>query len=134
MSGFSSSSLLSGTLDCCSSLGTIGIQSHPWLYSLEASEVYTSAESFERATQETRSNSLDKPFNTADLLLIPVAVLSKLRYRQMTTPAHENRPRLNSADPMQLELTAPLASLPTQRIAHVDLLQQNRGRSISRSA
>ncbi|KAI4701978.1 hypothetical protein J4E81_002339 [Alternaria sp. BMP 2799] len=52
----------------------------------------------------------------------------------MTTPAHENCPRPNSAGPMQLELNAPSVSLPTQRIAHVDLSQQNRRRRMSRSA
>jgi len=134
MSGFSSSSSSSATLDRRSSVGTMNSQSCPWSHSLEASDVYTSAGCSNRAAQGTNSNSFDKPFNTAEPPLIPVALPLRLRYRQMTTPAHGNRPRPNSAGPMQLELTAPSASLPTQRIAHVDPARQNRRRSISRSA
>ncbi|KAI4679908.1 uncharacterized protein J4E88_005798 [Alternaria novae-zelandiae] len=134
MSGFSSSSSSSGTLDRRSSVGTMNSQSCLWSHSLEASDVYTSIGSFNRAAKGTNFDSFEQPFNTAELPLIPVAWPSKLRYRQTTTPAHENRPRPNSAGPMQLELTAPSASLPTQRIAHVELSQQNRRRSISRSA
>ena len=134
MSGFSSSSSSSGTLDRRSSVGTMNNQSCPWSHSLEASDMYTSAGSSNRAAKGTNSDSFDKPFNTAEHPLIPVALPSRLRYRQMTTPGHGIRPRPNPAGPMQLELTAPSTSLPTQRIAHVDTSRQNRRRSISRSA
>ena len=134
MSGLSSSTSSSGTIDRRSSVGTISSHSRPWSQSFEASGVYTSAGSFDRAAQGTSSDSVDKQLNTAELPLNPVALPSRLRYRQMTTPAHGNRPRPNSAGPMQLELIAPSALLPTQRIAHDDPSGQNQRRSISRSA
>jgi len=134
MSDLLSSSSSSGTLDRRSSVGTMNSPSRPWSHSLEASDVYTGAGFFDCAAQGTSFESFDEPFNTSALPLIPLALPRRLKYRQMTTPAHERRARPNSAGPMQLELTAPPASLLTQRIAHVDLSQENQRRSISRSA
>ena len=134
-SGFSSSLSSSDTLDRRSSVGTISNHSYPWSHSPEASAVYTSAGSFDRAAQETWSDSFDRPFMADALPPSPLALPSKLRYRQMPASNYENRRRPHSAGPsMQLELTAHTTSLPTMRVAPVDLSQQDWRHSPSHSA